>query len=589
MRRNLLAVVVLGTIMSLVLAACGGGDEPTPTTAPATVAPTSGATAAPTATRAPTTAASPTLPAPTATARPTVAPTATPAPVSSGELVVAMATLGTFGLNPAIRGEGSALGLYDFLMGTKADGPIEPESGLILSWSISADSLTWTFKVRDNLRFHNGDIAISDDFKYAVERGIAPDSAHAQGGDLRKTVKTLEVPDRTTLVVTLTGPSFVWHLDFISRNRVASAMPNVVISKKYITTAGDEAASRTPVGTGAYKFKGVTPGDRVILEAVDYKHFYFGTPRTKTLTITQIPEENTRIGLFQTKAADMGSISTSSINKLKQAGVGVSLRENSHEGLIYWAQYPDVIQGFGPNPFANKKVRQALAWYAIDRKALVDSFLHGQGTPSMDYPVGKSDLFSFVPQAVPKYDPAKAKAMLAEEGFGKGFEIDFYNWVPNALPEAQDLMEAIAVWWEQVGLKVNRIVGQSTPMIQKMLAVYQKDGFSKPTTGGLIWTGAYRETHASFAVLQHNKEALFHVNRDAEGLRLATAYANARNPDEYKRTSQAYQKYAYEEANTFIMLFEAHEAWARSNRVAKDWKLGKDVTYRIEYAAAWPL
>lgn len=607
MRRKLLSVVFVTTVLSLVLAACGSGNDATQ--APATTAPTSAATTA--ATSGPTTAG-PTATRPAATSAPTAtavpAATATAAPVSSGEMILATPAI-PYGSNqefdPSQRGGAQGSGMYTYLLETKVDGSFDPPGGLIQSWTTNPDFTQWTFKVRTDIQFHDGAKATSADLKYAIERATDPKSVWAQGGDFRKVVAGADattgvlpnstIPDESTFILNLNSTVFTLHLDFISRNRIAAAMPHVIPHSKYVQRVGYDGASRAPLGSGPYKFKSVEIGNKFIAEAVDYKHFFFGTPRIKTKTEIAIPESATRLALMKTKGADMTSISAASVKDIQStAGLRIVQRNNSQEGLLYNAQFPDEIPGYGKNPLTIKAVRQALYWYAIDREALVKNFLYGYGTPSMDYPVGKTDFYGFVPQAVPKFDMAKAKSMLAAAGYPNGFAMDYWVLTQNPLPEAADIMEAIAAWWEQAGIKVNRINWTAPAFTQQIVANYcagapncASKGWPKPTVEGLIWTGAYRETHASFAVLQHNPASVYRVNGDVKGLELATSMANAKSPAAYKAAAEAYQKYAYEEANTFVMLFEAHELFAASDRVWSGWKLGRDsATIRLDYAAA---
>ena len=582
---------LVGTVvLSLIVAACGSASPTAvPTKPPATAAPTAttpaGATAAPTA--AATVAPTATRPAPTAapTNTPVPRPTATAAPVASGELIFAASSI-PVGLTPHIRGDGSHVGLYDYLMGTKAEGPFDPAQSFIQSWTANADSSAYTFKVRTDVVFHNGNKASSADFAYAIERGTDAKSQWPNGGALRATIKTIQTPDDTTLVANLASPSIFWAIGNISRNRTNTSMPVVLLDKKYLSSVGDDAASKAPIGSSPYKFKSYTASDRFVLEAIDGKHFFFGVPRTKTLTTLAIPESATRLALLKTKSADLASISGSDVKTMTDAGLLINRRQSSQWGLLYNAQFPDVIPGYGPNPLANKTVRQALYWYAIDRKSLVDNFLRGYGAASTDYPVAKPDP-AYVGTPVPAYDPAKAKAMLAQAGFAK-MEIDLWVGTANALPEAVDIMEAIAAWWQGVGVTVNRKPFTGTAFTLALNNAY-KSSWPKPTVQGLIYSGALVETSATAILLQSNVDAIYHVTADPELQRLNLLVQAAKTLDEYKTTAQAYQKYAYEQASTFVMLFEGDDIYASSPKVGKTWKLGKDSqTIRIEAAAALP-
>ena len=479
--------------------------------------------------------------------------------------------------------------LYSPLWGTTAEGPFDPKSGLTESYTVNADSTVWTLKVRGDVLFHNGDKASSADFLFAIESATDPklDPPWNNSQAVARTITSLTTPDPATMVAALTGPNIFWSY-FFSRNRANQNMGNVVLASKYITSTGDDQAGRSPVGSGPYKFKSITIGDRLTYEAVDYKHFYFGAPRIKTLTALAVPEPATRVALLKTKAVDLTPISSAAVTDVTQSGFTIIKRPNAQWGLLYAANYPDSIPGYGPNPLMNKTVRQAIYWYAIDRKTIVDSFLKGNGTPSMDYPIAKADPLAYIPQPVPTYDPAKARAMLAEAGYGRGFELDLYIGPAGVLPEAPDIMEAIAVYWESVGVKVNRKRYLGVVFTQDLTNSY-KTTWPKPTVQGLILSGGYAENSVSAIALQSNSAGLYHVNRDPETQRLALLVGGAKTLDEYKATAQAYQKYVHQEANHFPILFEADDVYATSEKVSKQWKLGRDAqNIRIEYAAAWP-
>lgn len=567
--------------LSILAAACGASPTVTP--------------AAPTATRPPATTppgVTPTTP-PSATARPaataTPQPTATPAPVSSGEVTIALPSLGDFDLIPGAGAGGSTPlweALYTFFIDTKADGQLDSASGLVSSWTANADSSAWSFKLRDSVIFSNGERVVAQDVSYTLSLASDPNAKFSRANEIIRSLAKVETPDAATVNVTLNAKDIFWHMNFLSRvTPLPSTTPKLVVSKKHVSAIGLVASNRNPLGSGPYKLRSIAVGDRVVMEAVE-RHFFFGVPRTKTLTFLVVPEEGTRMALLGNKTVDATPLSLGNTGRAKQAGLALTAREGSLVGAMWISQYPDAFPSGAKNPFANEAVRKALFWHAIDRKALVDSFLAGQGRPSVDYPVFSWDVGNHTPWPVPAYDVAKAKTLLAQAGFTTGIEVDFYALQVTNPTGGEQIMEAIAVYWEAVGVKINRLPYTGNLFTQRLTAVYDKGGFAKPTIQGLQFIGN-RPLSPATALLQHDPKAIFSVNRDAEGARLATAWTLASSIDDYKRLGQAYRQYAYEHALTWLMLFEANEVWARTDRVPEKWALGKDPPLiRAEYAAA---
>lgn len=552
-------------VVSLIIAACGGGDDGAP---PAGGGPTG-----------------------TATARPTSppSPTATAVAVSTGEIKVAVGTLPTF-LNPGV-GTGNVTAtidmMYTHFIGTNPDGPLEAASGYFTSWQANPDSTVWTFKARDNLVYHNGEKAKASDAVYALGLALDPQAKYAQAGETRAVVDKLEAPDATTFIARLKKPDIFWELNFASRNKVASSGPNAPLPKDHIDKVGLDTYNKAPVGSGPFKFKEYIVGERFVTEAVPYAHFYFGVPKFKTMTLLGIPEEATRVSLLKTKGVDLSPVSAETVKEVQGAGVNIVERKDNFIGIVFAAFYPDNIAGYGKNPLVDERVRKALFWHAIDRQALVDNFLKGYGRPSMDYPITSWETGgAYVRQPIPAFDLNRSKQLLTEAGYANGFEMDMYNWTVTAVASGPQIMEALAVWWERIGLKVNRLPITGATFTQRLVAVYNKDGFSKPTVAGCICAGN-RQINSPFGILQHNADSVYSVDRDPEGLRLGQAYLGAKTKEEYVATGKAYQDYAHRTARHFPMLFDAHDLWARGERVSAQWRPGRDSqSYRLDYAAS---
>lgn len=579
MRLRFAALLAVLATVGLIVAACGSSATPTPvpTTRPtATTAPTTGATStggaatsAPTATRAPTAT---TAPAPTA------APTATAAPVSTGALVIALDNLGSFELSGGGSGVLAAQkpyldSLFDYTIGATNDGKLDTVSGIVASWTASADNRTLTFKTRDTISFHDGSKATSADVKFNFDRQMSPTRLKTPNATLLRVINTVTTPDASTVVVTFKQNDIFFTTNQMSRlgNAVAS---QYLLPGAYIDRVTDAEADKKPVGSGPFKYVSATVGNELNLEAVA-RHWFYGVPRVKNLSYKLIPEEGTRIALLQTGAADVIPVSKSQVKAIQgRSGLQVFKRTEAGEGTVrFEAQFVETYAGIGKNPFFDPKVRQALAHFAIDRKAIVDGFLAGLGRPTVSMTTVAPADPSYIEIPVPAYDLAKAKQLLTEASFPNGFEADFYIFPRPSYPEGLEIMESVAVMMEKAGLKVNRKPTQ----FPTFLAMIQADKkFSRPTMSGSFFVGNIIGAGAQFAN-EYNSNGLFAVNYSTVMDGLAKAWVNSATLDEYVKNGKAYQEEAFKLATHGgggYTLFATGEVFGASAKVPSAWNLG---------------
>ena len=235
-------LLALSVILSLVLAACGGGDDDAaPTAAP--------------------TAAVATAPAPT------VAPTATSVPVPTGQLRVGISDLLDFAMLPGISQRRHHLdAMFDNFVGTDSAGKLQGASGFASSWEMTPDGKQWTFKIRPGIVFHDGTGASSQDFKYSLEFYLLPTPMNNPPG-LKDTLETVDAPDPTTAIVRLKKTDIFFPISYMSRSANLGGN-GYVVPKAYTEAGGLETANRNPIGSGPYKFKEAKVGDRVTMEAL---------------------------------------------------------------------------------------------------------------------------------------------------------------------------------------------------------------------------------------------------------------------------------------------------------------------------------
>lgn len=260
------------------------------------------------------------------------------------------------------------------------------------SWK-KVDDVTWTFEIDLSFKFSNGDQLTMDDVVFSFERLKAvPKQADAAG-----MVESVSYSG-TTLTFKASGPSITIP------SRVVSAV--VILNKKHVEAGGDEAIFLKPIGTGPYKVTEFTPGASATIELWD--GYPFERPKIDKINYKAIMENAARYVALETGAATfVGYLSAFEYNLAKENKSIEAVNVPSRRGF-------GIMFNCQKAPFDNVNVRRALV-YALDR----DGFCKLQGggrTPI------KSMVFYGYPYYVesantPGYDPAKAKAMLAEAGF----------------------------------------------------------------------------------------------------------------------------------------------------------------------------
>lgn len=332
-----------------------------------------------------------------------------------------------------------ALQIYDTLYGFDAKGNIIPR--MAESYDISEDGLTYTFKLRDGIKFHNGDDLTSEDIKFSVERIIDPASRSTRRPYFAPVIDKIETPDPLTVVMTLKYP------DGAFLNKVAGFL--FITGKDYTTSlATPEDFAAAPIGTGPYKIKENRIGQYLTLER--FEDFYGTKPEIETITYRYIPEATSRVNAILTGEVDIAAkLPLADVARLRE-DPSLIVISNPVSSPMHVRLYSDDPE----SPLHKRDVRLALN-YAIDAEAIIKSVFHGIGAPmgtfiSAYYPYGSS------PDVKPYgYDPDKARELLKNAGYPDGFEIV----LNDAVGTPKEMAEAVAAYLGQVGVrvKINRI------------------------------------------------------------------------------------------------------------------------------------
>ena len=456
---------------------------------------------------------------------------------------------------------------------------LDTSSGWAESWEVNSTGDQWTINGRDGVTFHNGDAATSADIEYQFNRYLAEDSPLAAARNVKRSVASMDTPDDSTIVFNLMGRDLFFPIVYLSRLGNAGG-PSHLIPSGYIESVGIDDAIKAPVGSGPFQFNRVSVGEQLELEAVD-NHWLYGVPRVQTLFYQLIPEVSVRLGLVRTGTADLTLLSRTVIGQIHDEGLQLFGREGSGVASYRFdEQWVQEYEGYGPNPLANAEIRKALDWYAIDRQTLVDVYVAGFGTPTMNSPTSPRDP-AYDPLPIPEFDPERAKQILAEEGYPDGFEMDLWIGPRPALPEGPEIAEQMAVWWEQIGIKVNRLPGEYAAYRSALL---DGENFKRPTAYGVWFLGYEVPASAHFTTL-HFEGFAFGTSWDPELNELSGAWKGAATEEEYIERGLDYMWANYQKCNT-TTLFTTGEVFAGSGSVPENWNLGSaPFSFQIEQAA----
>jgi peptide/nickel transport system substrate-binding protein len=319
--------------------------------------------------------------------------------------------------------------LHDALVKPMPDSRMAPS--LAESWTVSEDQRTYEFKLREGLRFHNGDPFTAEDVKFSFQR--------------TKGVKVLIDKVRE---VEVAGPYRVrFHLhepwpDFMTFYGTIVSTAGWIVPKAYVESVGDAGFKKHPIGLGPYKFVSHTPGVELVMEA--FEGYWRKVPSVKRLVFKSVPDATTRLAMLKRGEVDIAYLlDAPDAAEVKR---DPSLRLAFSGGLAFF--FMDFLDQWDPkSPWADRRVRLA-ANYAIDRQALSEAETLGASKPSGSV-IPRSFEFALPFEPYP-HDPAKAKQLLAEAGFPNGFD----GGELHQLPPYFSLGETIQGYLQAVGIKV---------------------------------------------------------------------------------------------------------------------------------------
>lgn len=352
------------------------------------------------------------------------------------------------------------LNLYDRLVECKtaADGSTQLVPGLAEKWEVSSDGLTYTFRLRKGVKFHNGETFKADDVLFTFDRMLDPATkalntdfldmiagAEDRMNGKASSVSGIKVVDDSTIKITLAAPfaPFVANL---------ATPAGSIYNRKATAAAGDQFGldPKKTVGTGPFSLEDWVINDTIKLKA--NPNYFGGKPTLPGVEVRIVADANTARMLFETGKLDILDIEYAP-SQLQYFLGSPQWKDKIVSGPkvgIYYYTFNEAIK-----PFDDLRVRKALQ-LAIDRKLLLDKLFDGRG--KLEYGILPHGLLGYNP-ALPAigYDPKKAKALLAEAGYPNGFEMEIAQVTES--PLSLRVNEAVQAMLAEVGVKakINQI------------------------------------------------------------------------------------------------------------------------------------
>jgi peptide/nickel transport system substrate-binding protein len=317
------------------------------------------------------------------------------------------------------------------------DAVVKPMPGNLMSpslaesWKVSPDGRVYEFKLREGVKFHNGDPFTAEDVRWSFHRA--------------KGAKVLQEKVRDVEIV---GPHRVrFHLhepwpDFMTFYGTFATSAAWIAPKKYMEQVGVEGFKKHPIGLGPYKFVSHTPGVELVMEA--YEGYWRKMPSVKRLVYKSVPEATTRLAMLKRGEVDLAYLLDAPQAQEVKRDPSLKLAFSGGIGTFYL----DYLDQWDPkSPWHDRRVRLA-ASHAMDRQALSEAETLGASRPNGSL-IPRTFEFA-LPFDPHPYDPAKAKQLLAEAGYPSGFDAgDLYAWPPYAA-----MGEAVGNYLGAVGIRV---------------------------------------------------------------------------------------------------------------------------------------
>jgi peptide/nickel transport system substrate-binding protein len=352
--------------------------------------------------------------------------------------------------------------IYDKLIGVDIKNNNALIGDLAVSWTVSPDSLTYTFKLRPGVKFHSGNPLTAADVVYSFQRAVtlnkSPGFILRQFGFVKENVlDRVKAVDDTTVQITVDKP----YAPTFFLNCLTSGVASIVDSKTVKANEkdgdfGNAWLKANSAGTGAYSLRAWRANEQYALEA--NASWFKGAPKNKRVIVRHVAEPASQRLLLEKGDIDFAR----NLHKDALAAIASNAQLATTKGDKGYILYLG-LNTKNPN-FAKPEVREALKWLT-DYDAIEKNIVQGTFQAHQSFlPKGFLGAISDKPY---KFDLAKGKELLAKAGLANGFSItmDVRQTAPIS-----DIAQAIQAQWAQAGIKLELIPGDGKATLTKYRA-----------------------------------------------------------------------------------------------------------------------
>ena len=378
-----------------------------------------------------------------------------PVPASPGDRLVVARSTDAVSLDPARTNDLESLEVAEQVYGRLvrfAPGRLEPEPDLATNWSVSSDGTVWTFELRPDVKFHDGTPVDADAVVFSFERQIVPEHPNHEADFVwtraYHNIRRVRADGALRVQFEIDRP----YAPFLANLAMG---PAAIVSPTAVRKWGHEFG-RHPVGSGPFRFVEWIPGDRITLEK--YANYWDQPARTRYLVLLAMPDSKQRLQALESGAADV-------IQQLAPDELPlVRLHPDLRLAMAPAALVSYLAMNTQRRPLNDPRIRRAIS-HAIRTEALVKLVYQGLGIPAIG-PLppnvwgARSDVVTY------PYDPARARALLAEAGWQGASEPPLKLFAPSVasqyMPEPARVADIIKHCLAAVGIRVDVILSDPT-------------------------------------------------------------------------------------------------------------------------------
>jgi peptide/nickel transport system substrate-binding protein len=407
--------------------------------------------------------------------------------------------------------------VFNTLVGLDKDFNIVPE--LAESWAVSNDGRAITFRLRRGVKFHDGTDFTAEVVKWNIERILSPETRSPLRSLIAPYVDAVVVVDPATVRFDLKAP-------FRPLLAALAERPGFMVSPSAVRRYGRDFG-RNPVGTGPFRFAEWIPDQRIVVQRFD-GYWERGKPYLTRIEFLHVPEKQVQLTALRTGEADiLDEISPTLLPVLRNAP-NIKVIEHQSSRFVGWQWDLD------KPPFNNAKLRGALA-HAVDRDEIRKVVFANTGR-SATHPEGGGWWYNpELDRLGYRYDPERAKALLAEAGYASGFSHTM------VVPDEQfwkELAQVVQAQLARLGVRVS------------LELVNPADSYRMVVEDKINWTptrwAPRADPHGRLSILFHSK-----------GFANTTGYVNPRVDELIDRAATIYDQKAakalYKEVERMVM------------------------------------